>query len=216
MEEFLFILNIIGTVAFSVSGAMTAIKKEMDLLGVTIVGAITAVGGGIMRDIIIGKIPPDAFTDPSYVLIAFISAIAVFGYVYFRASGYEKISGAKFQQIVLLADTVGLAAFSVLGVEVAFDAGDGPRLFLTVFLGTITGVGGGVLRDLLVGDKPYILCKHIYACASIAGALVCALLWDFSGQTAATLIGAATVIIIRLLAIHFEWNLPRIRHHGIS
>ena len=162
MEEFLFILNIIGTVAFSVSGAMTAIKKEMDLLGVTIVGAITAVGGGIMRDIIIGKIPPDAFTDPSYVLIAFISAIAVFGYVYFRASGYEKISGAKFQQIVLLADTVGLAAFSVLGVEVAFDAGDGPRLFLTVFLGTITGVGGGVLRDLLVGDKPYILCKHIY------------------------------------------------------
>jgi uncharacterized membrane protein YeiH len=87
---------------------------------------------------------------------------------------------------------------------------------LTVFLGTITGVGGGIIRDLLVGDKPYILCKHIYACASIAGALICALLWDFSGQEAATLIGTATVIIIRLLAIHYQWNLPRIRHRDIS
>lgn len=216
MNKLLLILNIIGTVAFAVSGAMTAIRKEMDLLGVTIVGAVTAVGGGIMRDIIIGKIPPDAFTDPSYVLIAFITAVVVFAYVYFRASGFEKISGATFQKIVLLADTVGLAAFSVLGVEVAFKAGDGPKLFLTVFLGTITGVGGGVIRDLLVGDKPYILCKHIYACASIAGALICALLWDFSGQEAATLIGTATVIIIRLLAIHFQWNLPRIRHRDIS
>jgi len=211
MDIILVLLNLIGTAAFSVSGALTAIKKELDLLGVIILGTMTAVGGGILRDIVIGKIPPDAFVNPTYTFIAFITSIVVFFYVYFKIKGYERIWGTHFQRIILLADTIGLAFFTVIGVKVSVDFGDGENLFLTVFLGTITGVGGGIIRDLLAGDKPYILCKHIYACASIAGAIIAAVLWDVCGEHVSMIIGAAAVVIIRFLAIHFEWNLPKIR-----
>ena len=211
MHITIFVLNVIGTIAFAVSGALTAIRREMDLLGVTILGMITAVGGGIIRDVIMGSTPPAAFIDPIYALIACGTSVLVFFVVYFKHKAYQKTEETLFQSIILAADTLGLAMFTVIGVQTAFEHHAAANLFLSVFLGTITGVGGGVLRDILAQDKPYIFHKHVYACASIIGALLCAVLWDVWGSRIAMLTGAFAVVLIRALAARFKWNLPKIR-----
>ncbi len=211
MQITLIVLNVIGTVAFAVSGALTAIRKEMDLLGVTILGMITAVGGGIIRDVIMGSTPPAAFIDPKYALIACGTSVAVFGISYFKTKAYQKTEEALFQSIILAADTLGLAMFTVIGVQTAFEHHAATNLFLSVFLGTITGVGGGIIRDILAQDRPYIFHKHVYACASIIGALLCTVLWEIWGSKIAMLVGAFAVVIIRALAARFKWNLPKIK-----
>ena len=114
----------------------------------------------------------------------------------------------RYDRLLFWMDTLGLGVFSVAGVELAFSRSGHPTFFLLVFIGTITGVGGGVLRDLLAQEVPYIFVKHIYACASLAGAALCAGLWRF-GSMPAMLAGIAAVVIIRVLAAHFHWNLPR-------
>lgn len=106
-------------------------------------------------------------------------------------------------------DTAGLGLFTVMGIRTAYTCAEEPTLFLLVFLGVLTGVGGGVLRDVMAGDTPYIFVKHVYACASLAGALVCSLLWKFTGELPAMLLGAGAVVVIRILSAHFRWNLPR-------
>lgn len=204
MEYMLFIIDIIGTVAFAFSGAMTAIRKEMDLLGVVILGMVTAVGGGIIRDMILGIAPPQAFAEPVFALSAVLTSALVFVVFYFR--------GKRFQQVLMLADTLGLGVFTVVGVRAAFDNHMGMNYFLPVFLGTITGVGGGLLRDMMAGDRPYIFVKHVYASASILGACVCVFFWRRAGEEAAMLTGAGSVVAMRLLAIHYRWNLPKITY----
>ncbi|MDD6201723.1 MAG: TRIC cation channel family protein [Lachnospiraceae bacterium] len=212
MEYMLFVLDMIGTIAFALSGAMTAIKKEMDILGVMILGMVTAVGGGIIRDIILGIIPPQAFREPVYALSALFVSAFIFVFIYLKVIGYRHISGLYFQQLLLAADTLGLAVFTVVGVRAAFENNMEMNYFFPVFLGTITGVGGGLLRDIMAGDRPYIFVKHVYASASIAGALVASLLWNITGEKTAMLAGAVCVIIMRFLAIHFKWNLPRLKN----
>lgn len=212
MEYMLFVLDMIGTVAFALSGAMTAIKKKMDILGVMILGMVTAVGGGMIRDIVLGVLPPQAFREPVYALSALITSAFIFVYIYFRVRGYQEIPGAHFQQVLMTADTLGLGVFTVAGVRAAFDNHMEINYFLPVFLGTITGVGGGLLRDMMAGDRPYIFVKHVYASASILGAFVCAFLWRRTGQETAMFAGAACVIVMRFLAIKFRWNLPRIEN----
>ncbi len=212
MEYMLLILNMIGTVAFAISGALTAVKKRMDILGVMILGMVTATGGGMIRDIVLGIAPPQVFRDPVYALSALLVSAAIFVIIYFRVRGYQEISGAHFQKELMIADTLGLGVFTVIGVRAAFENNMELNYFLPVFLGTITGVGGGLLRDMMAGDKPYIFVKHVYACASIAGAFVCVFLWNKAGEDVAMVTGAACVIIMRFLAIRFKWNLPRINH----
>ncbi len=205
MAIFFVVLDIIGTIAFAISGALTAIKKQMDLFGVIILGVTTAVGGGAIRDLLVGISPPTMLASPSYTIIAICVAIIVFALASTTHIGKnQKI----FDRLLFFSDSLGLGSFTVYGVSVGMDAGGG--LFLVVFLGVITGVGGGVIRDIFAGNTPYIFTKHIYACASIAGALVCALLWDIAGSAIATLIGFALVVVIRFLAAHFKWNLPRV------
>ena len=210
MEHMLFVLDMIGTAAFALSGAMTAIKKKMDILGVMILGMVTAVGGGMMRDIILGKVPPQAFREPLYAVTALLTSMVIFAFIYFRVKGYQGISGQRFGMVLMLADTLGLGVFTVVGVRAAFDNGMGINYFLPVFLGTITGVGGGLLRDIMAGDRPYIFVKHVYASASIVGAVVCVFCWNRIGEEAAMLIGVASVVVLRLLAIRYRWNLPKI------
>lgn len=223
MEYMLFVIDLIGTVAFAFSGAMTAIRKEMDMLGVMILGMVTAVGGGIIRDIILGITPPQAFMEPVFALGAVLISVFVFAVFYFRGQrrkkkcqpkekGHHPISGQQFQEILMLADTLGLGAFTVAGVRAAFDNGMGINYFLPVFLGTITGVGGGLLRDMMAGDRPYIFVKHVYASASILGACVYVFFWERAGEEAAMLIGAASVVVLRFLAIKYRWNLPKIAY----
>ena len=205
MTILLLVLDLIGTVAFAVSGALTGMKKGMDLFGVAILGLVTAVGGGAMRDVLLGIFPPAMLTTPAYTILSLF--VGVVSFILF-SNRFIAVHQKLFDGLLFVSDSLGLGSFTVYGVSTALGASDG-GLFLVVFLGVITGVGGGVLRDVLAGNMPYIFTKHIYACASLAGALVCALLWPAAGETAATLAGLAVVVCIRCLAAYFQWDLPR-------
>ncbi|GLB33004.1 membrane protein [Lacrimispora amygdalina] len=204
----LFFVEAIGTIAFASSGAMVAIKKQLDLLGVIVLGVTTAVGGGMLRDIIIGNVPPALFKDPIYVLLAFITVMLLFITVRMNQKFLSGRHMETFEKIMNIFDAIGLGAFTVVGIDTAVLAGYGTYHFLIIFLGVITGVGGGILRDIMAGQTPYVLKKHIYACASITGAILYAGLMNRINADIAMLAGAAAVIIIRLLATRFCWNLP--------
>ena len=192
------LLELIGTVAFSVSGAVVGIQKKMDMLGVVTLGIMTAVGGGIIRDLLIGVTPPRAFKNPIFIVISIITALIVFLPVVSKAINLDRF-------IWILADSVGLGAFTVIGVlaGVAYD-----NIFLEVFLGVTTGVGGGVIRDICAGGIPMIFVKHFYACACIIGAIVCAIFYDYNPIIAVVLSFSVTVVL-RLLAAKFKWHLPK-------
>lgn len=206
----IFIIEIIGTLAFASSGAMVAMRKRLDLLGIIVLGVTTAVGGGMLRDILIGNLPPNTFRSPVYMLAAFITVLVLF--VLFRlwpsllASRYLE----SYEKIMNFLDAIGLGAFTVIGIDTGVEAGFGSYHFLIIFLGVMTGVGGGVLRDIMAGETPYILKKHIYACASIAGACLYVALLDHTDSDSAMIVSACLVILIRILASYFRWDLPKI------
>lgn len=203
-----FFVEAIGTIAFASSGAMVAIKKRLDLLGVIVLGVTTAVGGGMLRDIIIGNVPPALFKDPVYVLLAFITVMLLFIIVRMNQEILAGRSIETYEKVMNIFDAIGLGAFTVVGIDTAVLSGYGDYDFLIIFLGVITGVGGGILRDIMAGQTPYVLRKHIYACASIAGAILYAKLINCMNGNIAMVIGACSVILIRLLATRFCWNLP--------
>lgn len=204
----LFFVEAVGTIAFASSGAMVAIKKQLDLLGVIVLGVTTAVGGGMLRDIIIGNVPPNLFKDPVYVLLAFITVMILFVIVRRNQKILASRSIEMYEKVMNIFDAVGLGAFTVVGIDTAVLAGYDRYHFLIIFLGVITGVGGGLLRDIMAGETPYILRKHVYASASITGAVLYAYLQDYMNNDAAMLIGAGSVILIRILATRYCWNLP--------
>lgn len=206
MEHFLFVLEIIGTISFAVSGALTGLKKNMDIFGVCILGLTTAVGGGVIRDLILGNTPPNTFRNPVYAVLA----LAVSAVIFLKTVRNLLHRNPRwYDRIMLVMDSLGLGAFTTVGIQVAFEHTEKPTLFLLVFVGVITGVGGGVIRDLLAGNTPFILVRHIYASASLAGALLCAGMWHHTGHMTAMLAGTALIVLIRLLSAHFHWNLPR-------
>lgn len=193
-----YILEIIGTIAFAVSGAMVGIEKKMDVFGVAALGATTAVGGGIIRDIIIGVIPPSAFQQPIYILIALAVSMLVF-----TRPVRKRIDVNS--PILILIDSIGLGVFTVLGVKAGIDF---HNAFLQIFLGTVTGTGGGVLRDIFANEKPMIFVKHFYASAALIGAAVCVVLYPYNDNLA-MIIGILTIAVLRLLAARFRWHLPK-------
>ncbi len=206
MELFVLILELIGTLAFAASGAITGLRKNMDLFGVCILGLTTAVGGGVIRDLVLGSTPPATFQDPIYAAVSILTSLVMFlpgvRHLLFRDQKLYDLG-------LLWMDSLGLGIFTVVGIQTAFHHTESPTLFLLVFVGVITGVGGGILRDVLAGDTPYIFVKHVYASASLLGALLCAVLWHPFGEATAMLGGAALVILIRVLSAHFRWNLPK-------
>lgn len=206
IETLAFVFEIIGTVAFAISGAITGLKKKMDIFGVVILAVVTAVGGGAIRDIVLGNTPPMTFRNPVYALVAIATGILTFIPVVRKLAGKTP---KAFDMFLLVTDSVGLGIFTVMGIRTAVNAGQGENTFLLVFVGVVTGVGGGLLRDVMAGNTPYIFVKHIYASASLAGALLCALLWKPLGETAAMSVSAVVIIIIRFLAARFKWSLPK-------
>ena len=211
MDEFIFILELIGTVAFASSGAMIAIEKKMDIFGVNVLGATTAVGGGIMRDIILGLTPPGAFSHPDYVLVAALTSTILFVIAYAKPTAFEsRVKTDYYDKLMFWCDTAGLGIFTVVGIQAAVRAVGGENVFFFVFIGTLTGVGGGVLRDIMAGETPYILVKHIYACAAIAGGIVCVVGRTAFGEAYGTILGLAATVLLRFLAAHFRWNLMRV------
>ena len=205
MDILIFAFEIIGTVAFSVSGAMTGLKKNMDIFGVMILGVVTAIGGGVTRDLILGITPPGTFGHPVYAIVATVTAIITF----LPAIRRLLTSNQHVHDFVLLIlDSLGLGVFTVVGIQTAYSVSTGRGAFLVVFVGVITGVGGGVLRDVLAGEKPYIFVKHIYACASLAGAAVCRALWPL-GTGLAMLAGCGVTVALRICAAVFRWSFPK-------
>ncbi len=196
-----FILEIIGTVAFSVSGAMTGIRKGMDILGISILGLTTAVGGGVIRDLILGITP-----NPIYAIVAIGTALIVctpwMQRLFSKRQNYYDL-------IMLWMDSVGLGIFTVVGIETAYSVSTDFSLFLMIFVGAVTGVGGGVLRDVMAQDPPYIFVKHFYASASLIGAVICSLMWEPFGQGVSIIAGVVIVLVLRLLAAKFRWSLPK-------
>lgn len=208
--SFMFCMDILGTIAFAISGAMVAIKKEMDIFGVNILAIITAVGGGMLRDVLIGDVPPEMFQNPIYTLVAVIIANSVFVYAYWNKKNVKSSYVNLYEKTLFLFDTLGLAVFTVDGVNAGMHSEFDSNIFLVVFLGVITGVGGGVLRDTMANELPYIFVKHIYACASILGAVVTVYCWKYPGENPAIFAGFFVIIVIRLLAAHYKWDLPRV------
>lgn len=207
----LYIAEIIGTIAFAVSGAMVAVDKGLDLFGVIFLGVTTALGGGTIRDILIGKIPPSMFYNYYYVLIAFITALIVFIVASFLKRIYVE-NRKKIEQILNLFDAVGLGVFAVIGTQTGMAAGYDDNPFFCIFLGMTTGVGGGMLRDVLAKQMPYVFVKHIYALAAIGGAFSYYVLvvWCGLDITISAFISMFLIITIRILASHYRWNLPRV------
>ena len=202
-------MEMIGTVAFACSGAMVAIEKRLDLLGIIVLGETTAVGGGMIRDIIIGIHPPALFVDPIYVIAAFVSVMVLFVAVKYFYQSADILESPRYEAVLNLLDAIGLGAFTVVGIDTAVGAGFGEYKFLMIFLGVITGVGGGILRDMMAGQTPAVLRKHVYACASIAGAVCYVILMNYTGEGPAMVVSAILVTVIRVLARHYKWNLPR-------
>jgi len=202
--QLLLVFEIIGTISFAISGAMTGIKKRMDVLGVVTLGLVTAVGGGAIRDVILGATPPAMFQNPIYAVVAIVTGIVVcFPVVRNVYSKSQRI----FDRALLVMDSLGLGIFTVVGIETAHVELQDPAFALLIFVGVITGVGGGILRDVLSGDMPYIFVRHFYACASIIGAVICAVLWTVSIPIA-MISGAAVIVVLRFLAAHYRWSLP--------
>lgn len=201
------ILEIIGTIAFTISGVLIAIDKKMDILGMIILGLVTSFGGGILRDLLIGITPPSAFLKPYYFLISMIVSCLTF--LVFQLH-------IKFSHRLLLfvMDSIGLGIFTAIGINVAFKMGY-DSFFIASFLGIITAVGGGVIRDVLAGSKPYIFVKHFYACASIIGSIIGFLVYKYINSTLAIILTVIIVFTLRVIAAHFHWNLPKIKRKSI-
>lgn len=199
----------IGTAAFAVSGAMVAIDKGTDLFGVLLLAIITALGGGTLRDMIIGYFPPRMFSNFHYVLLATVCALAVFSIAFAMKERYV-LRERLIEQVNNVFDAVGLGVFAVSGARIGMEAGFAQNIFLTTFLGMTTAIGGGMLRDVLLREVPFVLKKRVYAVAAILGALGYALLLRMGvNQAVAYGAGIAVTATLRLLATVFRWNLPR-------
>ena len=206
MNSVFFILEIIGTVAFAASGAMVAVNKKMDVFGVIVLGLTTATGGGIIRDVILGKTPPSVFLTPVYAIVAVATSILVF--LPFTQKFAHKNTRA-YDAVLLICDSVGLGVFTAVGVKAAYSAIENAPFILAIFAGVITAVGGGAIRDLFAKDTPFIFIRHFYACASLFGATLTIILWNFAGELISMAAGIVTVIVLRLFAAKYRWELPK-------
>lgn len=208
------ILEIVGSVSFAVSGAFVAIKAKLDVFGVVFIAAVTAFGGGMLRDVLIGRVPPAIFGNFPMFLAAVCAALLVFVIAYRRREDFERLKG-KIEYVNNFFDAVGLAAFSVMGTEVAFQTGLADNMFLSVVLGMLTGVGGGMIRDILTDTTPYIFKKHVYALASILGSCLYYLIRRCADSVPlASAAGMILVVTLRTLATKYRWSLPRIREEN--
>lgn len=202
--------EILGTIAFSISGAIEAMKKEMDMLGVLVLGLVTAVGGGILRDVLMGELPPAAFQNPRNALIAIGAALAAFIVGAVISKKNKDVHSRIWDYTLLISDAVGLGAFTVLGIRYVQEQLGYDNPVLLMFVGVVTGVGGGVMRDLFAGNVPFIFRKHVYATASIAGAVVYLCFEETGYVELSAVISLLLVLVLRILAARFKWNLPSV------
>lgn len=203
------VVEMIGTVAFAMSGAMTGLKYRLDIFGILLLSVTAALGGGVIRDLLIGRIPPVMFQDYKYLVAAAATAVLLF-LMARLANKFYHANERRIENWTNIFDALGLGAFTVTGVQAGINAGFGDNGFLLVFLALLTGIGGGVLRDLFVQRMPLIFQKRVYALADILGA--CLYLFLFrcgADQILTSAVTIAVVFAIRMLATKYHWNLPR-------
>jgi uncharacterized membrane protein YeiH len=204
VQTFIAALDWAGTVAFAFSGALLAVQKRCDLFGVLFLAFVTAVAGGLARDLLIGAVPPVAITDVHYFLLSLAAGLVTFLW-------YGKV--AILQRPILLFDAVGLALFAVVGASKALDWGINP--LMAALLGMITGIGGGMARDVLAGSVPFVLRADLYAVAALAGAGVVSLGHVFGlSPVGPMLLGAGLCVFLRLMALFRGWRAPLARRGG--
>ena len=201
IDGFITILDYLGTVAFAVTGASKAIAHKADIFGIIVLASVVGVAGGITRDMILGKFPM-AFSDPTYIgLTTAVGVTTFFFYIKFK----------KHASTWLIFDAIGLGVFSIIGASVMYHT-VGLNLLPMVLAGMITAIGGGILRDVFVREIPIVFVREIYAVASIIGILLfCALLYLDLDIRAASLLGIFCTTGIRLLAIKYDWHLPKVK-----
>ncbi len=212
-ELFIFLLEIVGTIAFASSGAMLGIRKNMDIFGVNVLGITTAVGGGCVRDLLLGIHPPKMFQNFAYVGTAILTSCLLFVVFFIKKELLESTFLERYERVMSALDAVGLGIFTVMGIRTAMDL-EGSHFdhwFLLVFVGVATGIGGGMIRDVMAGETPFVFIKHVYACAALIGAFLYIFLCRAVPDIGAMLVSSITVVAVRLLAAHYRWNLPRIR-----
>ena len=195
--DLILIIDILGTIAFSVSGALTAMKKRLDPFGIAIIAFVTAVGGGTLRDVLIDA-PIVWMRNLTFIYVIILATI--FAIIFRKKLGYVRRS-------LFLFDTIGLALYTIVGVEKGIAAGFPP--LICIALGTMSACFGGVIRDILCTEIPVIFRKNIYATACIMGGLAYFLLLKTRLETDVVVIISGTIVItIRLLAVTFNWSLP--------
>lgn len=212
-ELFIFLLEIVGTIAFASSGAMLGIRKNMDIFGVNVLGITSAVGGGCVRDLLLGIHPPKMFQNFAYVGTAILTSCLLFVVFFIKKELLESTFLERYERVMSALDAVGLGIFTVMGIRTAMDL-EGSHFdhwFLLVFVGVATGIGGGMMRDVMAGETPFVFIKHVYACAALIGAFLYIFLCRAVPDIGAMLVSSITVVAVRLLAAHYRWNLPRIR-----
>ncbi len=200
----LLVIDLIGTFVFAVEGASAAIQGNLDVLGLMVLAFATALGGGIIRDVLIGAVPPNSIKDWRYPAIAFAGGAVVF----FQSSFINQVPAG----LIVMLDAAGLALFAVAGAAKALDYGIHP--FLAMLMGGVTGVGGGTIRDVLLARIPFVLRSDVYAAAALAGAAVMILALKLKMRPAlASTIGIVVCFVLRMVAVHQHWNLPGVHTH---
>lgn len=200
----LLVLDLVGTFVFALAGATAGVRRRLDIFGVLVLSLVTASAGGIARDLLIGAVPPAALADWRYFAAAMLAGVITFLW-------YPTIE--RLRTPVRMFDAAGLALFAVAGAEKSLDFGLHP--LMAALLGMLTGIGGGMLRDILLAEVPAVLRSDLYAVAALAGAGVVvagdALHWS---SNVSALAGAVLCFVLRMLAIRFDWHLPRAWSRG--
>ena len=205
MQTLLYVMDLFGVAVFAITGSLAAGKKHMDLFGVVVLATVTALGGGTLRDLALGASPVFWVSAPIYLLVAVATAIITFFLVRFFGLPLKLLS---------IADAFGLAVFTVLGTQKALDLGISSGI--AVVMGIMTGVVGGMIRDVLSGEIPLILRREIYATASLCGAVIfCVVSYTLQNQSLAAVAAVIVTLVIRLSAIKWKMSLPLyISHEG--
>lgn len=207
MDIIWYMFDMIGTIAFAVSGALVGVARKMDIFGMAVLALATAIGGGIVRDVLLGYFPPNSLRNVVYVTVVLVVTVIVF--LIYNSRYRKHAMGPRSRASYLLADALGLASFTVTGASAGFKLYPELPIFI-VLLGTITAVGGGIIRDMLAQRIPSVLKEDVYALPSIIGGIVYYLMVTSSWESAAVYGAFTVVLVIRLLAIKYNWSLPKV------
>lgn len=213
VEIVLNVLSAIGVVAFSVAGALVAIDHRVDMFGVVTLAAITSFGGGLTRDLLMGKLPPTLFTDRFYLVLTGVSVLtALVVFTVARVFQQKFVEREKLiDRITNVFDAVAIGVFATTGAKTVMDfTGTPENAFLVLTLGSLTAVGGSIIRDVLIREVPFVLKKRIYVLAVLAGAGLYYLLVRLgAAEIPALVAGTLLTFGLRMMATIFRWNLPR-------